>query len=105
MLDEGLNVPEIAEALILASTTVERQWVQRRGRILRPCNATAKDHAVLHDFLVLPPEARNGVDEDTRKLIQGEVNRIREFARLARNVAAEDGPRATLQPIILEYFG
>ncbi len=107
VLDEGLNVPEIAEALILASTTVERQWVQRRGRILRPCNATRKDHAVLHDFLVLPPETetRHGVDADTRKLIQGEVNRIREFARLARNAAAEDGPRATLQPIILEYFG
>jgi superfamily II DNA or RNA helicase len=105
VLDEGLNVPEIAEALILASTTVERQWVQRRGRILRPCNATGKDHAVLHDFLVLPPEARHGVDEDTRKLIQGEVNRIREFGRLARNAAAEGGPRATLQPIILEYFG
>lgn len=105
VLDEGFNVPEIAEALILASTTVERQWVQRRGRILRPCKATAKDHAVLHDFLVLPPEALNGVDEDTRKLIQGEVNRIREFARLARNAAAEGGPRATLQPIILEYFG
>ena len=107
VLDEGLNVPEIAEALILASTTVERQWVQRRGRILRPCNATGKDHAVLHDFLVLPPETetRHGVDEDTRKLIQSEVNRIREFARLARNAAAEDGPRATLQPIILEYFG
>ena len=45
------------------------------------------------------------LDEDTRKLIQSEVNRIREFARLARNAAAEDGPRATLQPIILEYFG
>jgi superfamily II DNA or RNA helicase len=105
VLDEGLNVPEIAEALILASTTVERQWVQRRGRILRPCNATGKDHAVLHDFLVLPPETRHGVDEDTRKLIKGEVNRIRAFAELARNAATEDGPRATLQPIILEYFG
>jgi superfamily II DNA or RNA helicase len=105
VLDEGLNVPEITEALILASTTVERQWVQRRGRILRPCVMTGKDHAVLHDFLVLPPESRHGVDEDTRRLIRGEVSRIREFARLARNAAAENGPRATLHPIILEYFG
>jgi superfamily II DNA or RNA helicase len=105
VLDEGLNVPEISEALILASTTVERQWVQRRGRILRPCIATRKDHGVLHDFLVLPPETRHGIDEDTRKLIRGELDRISEFARLARNAAAEDGPRATLQPIILEYFG
>ena len=105
VLDEGLNVPEISEAFILASTTVERQWVQRRGRILRPCVATGKDHAILHDFLVLPPETSLGVDEETRRLIRGEVDRISEFGRLARNTAAEDGPRAVLQPIILEYFG
>jgi superfamily II DNA or RNA helicase len=104
VLDEGLNVPEISEAFILASTTVERQWVQRRGRILRPCKLTGKDHAILHDFLVLPPVAPLGVDEEARKLIKGEVDRISEFGRLARNAAAEDGPRAVLQPIILEYF-
>lgn len=104
VLDEGLNVPEISEAFILASTTVERQWVQRRGRILRPCKSTGKDHAILHDFLVLPPVTSFGVDEEARKLIKGEVDRISEFGRLARNAAAEDGPRAVLQPIILEYF-
>ena len=31
VLDEGLNVPQIDTAYILASTTVEKQWVQRRG--------------------------------------------------------------------------
>lgn len=105
VLDEGLNVPEIAEAFILASTTVERQWVQRRGRVLRLCSVINKDHAVLHDFLVLPPPTQHAVDDDTRRLIRGEIDRIREFARLARNAGAPDGPRATLQPVILEYFG
>ena len=31
VLDEGVNIPQICKAFILASTTVERQWVQRRG--------------------------------------------------------------------------
>ena len=37
VLDEGVNIPEIEKAFILASTTVERQWIQRRGRLLRTC--------------------------------------------------------------------
>ena len=50
VLDEGVNVPEITTAYILASTTVERQWVQRRGRILRKCSTLDKPFATLHDF-------------------------------------------------------
>ena len=104
VLDEGVNIPEIAHAYILASTTVERQWVQRRGRLLRRCEAIGKDHAVIHDFVVLPPPD-GGVDEDTRKLLRGEFDRLGEFARLARNNAAAGGPRDVLRPIVLEYFG
>lgn len=36
VLDEGVNIPQIQKAFILASTTVERQWIQRRGRLLSP---------------------------------------------------------------------
>lgn len=104
VLDEGVNIPEIAQAFILASTTVERQWVQRRGRLLRRCDAIGKDHAVIHDFVVLPPPD-DGIDEDTRKLLRGEFDRLGEFARLARNNAAAGGPRDVLRPIVLEYFG
>lgn len=95
VLDEGVNIPQIRRAFILASTTVERQWVQRRGRILRRCDAIGKDHGVIHDFVALPPEGMAS-DPDARKLIQGELKRVEEFAAAARNYAAPDGPLATL---------
>jgi superfamily II DNA or RNA helicase len=57
VLDEGVDIPEVSTAFILASTTVERQWVQRRGRVLRKCSRIDKQIAYIHDFLVVP--ARN----------------------------------------------
>lgn len=95
VLDEGVNVPEIRRAFILASTTVERQWVQRRGRILRRCDAIGKDHGIIHDFVAMPP-ADLVIDEDAKKLVRGELKRVEEFARLARNYGAADGPLTAL---------
>lgn len=68
VLDEGVNIPQICKAFILASTTVERQWVQRRGRLLRTCSAINKTYSVIHDFLALPPGMANGLDPDARSL-------------------------------------
>ena len=62
VLDEGVNIPEIEKAFILASTTVERQWVQRRGRLLRTCRKTGKTHSEIHDFIALPLDLDN-IDE------------------------------------------
>ena len=102
VLDEGLNIPEISTAIILASTTVERQWVQRRGRVLRMCAAIGKEYAAIHDFLVLPP-AGESRDDDIKRLIRGELARCDEFTNLARNRAALGGPRDVLQDVRLEY--
>jgi superfamily II DNA or RNA helicase len=96
VLDEGVNVPEIKRAFILASTTVERQWVQRRGRILRRCDAIGKDHGVIHDFVAIPP-SELVTDADARQLVLGELKRVEEFARLARNYGAADGPLIMLK--------
>ena len=76
VLDEGVNVPEITTAYILASTTVERQWVQRRGRILRKCAALEKPYATLHDFLVLPPTLGDAEDRDARTMVKQEALRV-----------------------------
>ena len=103
VLDEGLNVPQIDTAYILASTTVRKQWVQRRGRVLRPSPATGKTHAVIHDFLVVPP-AGVGVDDDERQLVESELARGDEFARLARNRASADGPLAILNELRYEFL-
>ena len=54
VLDEGVDIPATEAAFILASTTVEWEWVQRRGRVLR--TAPGKTSAAIHDFVVVPPE-------------------------------------------------
>ena len=103
VLDEGLNVPQIDTAFILASTTVEKQWVQRRGRVLRPSEATGKTHATIHDFVVLPPPDY-GFDDETRNLVKSELVRCEEFARLSRNRASFDGPYAIINEVRFRYI-
>lgn len=103
VLDEGINVPQIDTAYILASTTVEKQWIQRRGRVLRPSPQTGKSHAVIHDFLVLPPP-EVPADDDARDLVRGELARCDEFARLARNRAAPNGPYEVINKVRFEYL-
>jgi superfamily II DNA or RNA helicase len=105
VLDEGVNVPEIETAYILASTTVERQWVQRRGRVLRNCRETNKEFATIHDFLVLPPTLNDLSDIDARNLIKQELRRVMEFASIARNAGKPDGAAATIDKVVRDYFG
>ena len=100
VLDEGINIPQICKAFILASTTVERQWVQRRGRLLRTCSVIAKTHSVIHDLLALPPNMEDGFDPDARTLVRSELRRVQEFAKLARNVGRPDGPLAIIDRMV-----
>ena len=99
VLDEGVNIPEIQKAFILASTTVERQWVQRRGRLLRTCREIGKTHSEIHDFIALPPDIDN-VDEEARAMIRSELLRVQEFASLARNAGREDGPLEVIHKLV-----
>ena len=100
VLDEGVNIPQICKAFILASTTVERQWTQRRGRLLRTCRAIDKTHSVIHDFLALPAGIQEGLDPDARRLVRSELRRAQEFARLARNAGRPDGPLAMIDKLV-----
>ena len=52
VLDEGANIPQIQNAFFLGSTSTEREWIQRRGRVLRKCQN--KSSAVIHDFIAIP---------------------------------------------------
>ncbi|MFR7881409.1 MAG: helicase-related protein [Christensenellales bacterium] len=47
-LDEGVNIPSIKTAFILASSTNPREYIQRRGRVLE--NLKAKN---IHTFMIL----------------------------------------------------
>lgn len=87
-LDEGVDIPATRRAFILSSTTNEKQFIQRRGRILR--KATGKEFAEIYDFITLPKRLDkvivDGVPSDAEKfLILKEYNRIKEFSRLAIN--------------------
>lgn len=85
-LDEGIDLPAVTHALILASSRNPREFVQRRGRILR--RYPGKSLALLHDAVVVPaPDAdRPAVGGD--RLLAGELHRVLEFARGAANPQA-----------------
>jgi superfamily II DNA or RNA helicase len=103
VLDEGVNIPQIEKAFILASTTVERQWVQRRGRLLRTCREIGKTHAEIHDFVALPPDLQN-IDDEARSLVRSELLRVQEFASLARNAGRADGPLPVIDKMVAAAF-
>jgi len=101
VLDEGVNIPQINKAYILASTTVERQWIQRRGRLLRTCSEVCKTHSEIHDFISLPAGYEEiNLDEDAKKLIKSELNRTLEFARSSRNSGLPDGPLQIIKKMV-----
>ena len=81
VLDEGFDLPSVSAAYLLASSRSERQFIQRRGRILR--KSKGKDFAKVVDFLVLPPDK---LDSDSAKnLITNELIRAYEFIRFAKD--------------------
>jgi superfamily II DNA or RNA helicase len=93
VLDEGVNIPQVTTAYLLASSTVQRQWVQRRGRILRQCAAIGKSVARLHDFIVVPPDPSTPAG---RSILRSERMRARAFAEAADNAGGEDDPFAAI---------
>jgi superfamily II DNA or RNA helicase len=79
-LDEGVDAPAADTAIILASSTNERQFIQRRGRVLR--TAPGKDHATLVDVLALPPSS---LGHDGKWMLKSELARAKTMAELADN--------------------
>lgn len=83
-LDEGVDVPKTLQAIFCASTGNPRQFIQRRGRILR--TSEAKHLAVIYDMVVVPSaHSRVGNYQTEKRLIENELKRVYEFADLAIN--------------------
>lgn len=88
-LDEGVNIPGIRTAFILASTTNPKEYIQRRGRVLR--KAPNKPFAEIYDFVTLPRplDSVSGLTIEQanrdKTLVKNELARIKEFGRLAMN--------------------
>lgn len=104
VLDEGVDIPTIREAFILASSTVEREWVQRRGRVLRM--HPGKPWAVVHDFVALPPArlVRREHSPSIARIVGTEFGRAQAFGRHAQNVAGRDGLDAELARFTEAYW-
>ena len=88
-LDEGVNIPSIKTAFILASSTNPKEYIQRRGRVLR--KYPGKNFAVIYDFITLPfnedsIKYRNPeVIKSSKGLIKRELIRMLDFSSIAEN--------------------
>jgi len=85
-LDEGVDVPSASLGVILASSGNPREFIQRRGRLLR--RAEGKEQATIYDIVVTPavrPSADQKAREHERKIFSKELDRIDDFARTAMN--------------------
>lgn len=88
-LDEGVDVPRAELAIFCASTGNPRQFIQRRGRVLR----THKDKhtATIHDLIVVPDNCFESECYDLeRSLVKSELLRVRDFAVLSENLNDTD---------------
>lgn len=88
-LDEGVDIPPTRIAYFLASSSVHREFAQRRGRILRL--HSGKKQAEIHDLVALPPQSviragkRGEYYSTVRSALKREYRRITEFASVAQN--------------------
>lgn len=94
-LDEGVDIPTISHAVIAASSQNPRQFIQRRGRVLRSIDG--KNSAVIYDCIVTP--ANTSSNQSFDGLLAAEVKRAIEFSKTARN---QIGAETTLRSILIK---
>jgi len=86
-LDEGVDIPRAEHAIFCSSTGNPRQFIQRRGRILR--KHKDKNIAIIHDLVVIPDLTTSSAGSDSfsaeRKLVEKELERVMYFASLSIN--------------------
>lgn len=87
-LDEGVDVPSARQAIIMASTGNPRQFIQRRGRVLRKDPASGKTRAQIWDFVVVPklrPDSNASYFAMERRVLEHQLRRVEEFAAASTN--------------------
>lgn len=97
-LDEGVDVPRSELAVFCASTGNPRQFIQRRGRVLR--RHIDKTFAVIHDLVVAPEINDESTYEMEKSIISKELERVVDFSVLALN---KPDTYNTLKPILNYY--
>ena len=99
MLDQGVDIPQIDHALFIASSRNERQFIQRRGRILRLHDE--KPIAKIFDTIALP--ANTIVDEDSSDDFKGHIKFELLRSLTFANHAVNKGITSKIESIAIEY--
>lgn len=97
-LDEGVDIPDARVGYLLASSSNPRQFIQRRGRLLRP--ADGKERAEIVDYIAVPAQGSPINFDVERRLLARELERVHEFGRLAQNYGST---LETLRPLKEKY--
>jgi superfamily II DNA or RNA helicase len=82
-LDEGVDIPDARIGYLLASSSNPRQFIQRRGRLLR--RSEGKDRAEIIDYIAVPASGTPINFDVERSLLSRELERANEFGKLAEN--------------------
>lgn len=85
-LDEGVDVPPATTAIMMENSGNPREYIQRRGRILR--NYPGKAKATIFDIIVIPSfsfSVETELLELEKKVVAKELARYKEFANIAVN--------------------
>ena len=100
-LDEGVDVPSTKRAVLLSNSQNPKQFIQRRGRVLRKHEKSGKERAEIYDLIVVPTlEPNRTVIDSERNILKNELERFEEFADTAVN---EIEAKNRIQPIRTEY--
>ncbi len=84
ILDEGVDLPSVRRAVLLASSTSPREWIQRRGRVLRKDPSDPAKKATIYDIPALT--FGNGLSDDTHlTIVETECDRLSVFNTDALN--------------------
>jgi superfamily II DNA or RNA helicase len=97
-LDEGIDVPACRTAYLIASSRNPRQFIQRRGRILR--RAEGKEYAKIYDFVVVLPSGPLPVEQAASDFLRNELSRVADFAQNSLYPASSTEP---LKPWLQKY--
>lgn len=100
-LDEGVDVPSTRQAILMANNRNPKEFVQRRGRVLRQHPESGKEKASIYDMIVVPAvESDSELGASERGILERELERFEEFAETALN---ETRARLKLQDIKREF--
>ncbi len=84
-LDEGIDIPNAETAILLSSSSNSKQYIQRRGRVLRVPKDNKNKIAKIYDFICIPPPAEKKSFFMEQSLIKKQLNRFKEFSDISLN--------------------